>query len=124
MTSLRDSILNADDLGEEIIDVPEWVDKDGNPAKVLVQGMDGVQRSKIQKLASSQADTANAKILVLVARDPDTRELIFDKADVDAVSHKSGKAVEDVVLAAIRMSGASPDEATAEVEGDPFSDGV
>ena len=116
--SLRDTILTADDLGSEIVDVPEW------GVQVLVKGMDGIQRSQIQKLATSESDTANAQILVLVARDPDTEDLIFDKADVDALSGKSGKAVEDVVLAAIRMSGATPAEAEAEVDGDPFSDGV
>jgi len=116
--SLRDTILTADDLGEEVIDVPAW------GVKVMVQGMDGIQRSKIQKLATSGSDHANADILILVARDPDTGELIFDKADRDALSGKSGAAVEEVVLAAIRMSGTNMDEAESQVEADPTSAGA
>jgi len=115
---VRESVLTADDLGREFVDVPEW------GVRILVKGMDGIQRSKIQKLATSESDKANAQILVLVARHAETEKLLFDASDVDALSGKSGKAVEDVVLAAIRMSGATPDEAEAEVDGDPFSDGV
>ena len=116
--SRRDTILTADDLGEEIVDVPGW------GVKILIRGMDGIQRSKIQRLATSQSNTANAEILILVARDPDSGNLIFDKADRDHLSGKSGAVVEEVVLAAIRMSGSTPEEAEAQVDEDPTSAGA
>ena len=115
---VRDTVLTADDLGEELVDVPEW------GVQILVKGMDGIERSQIQKLATSDSDHANAQILILVARHAETGDKLFTDADRDALSGKSGKAVEDVVLAAIRMSGASPDDAEKAVEADPFSDGV
>ena len=119
--SLRDTILTADDLGEQIIDVPQW------DVKVLIRGFDGIMRSKVQDLATqkgSEAAYMNADILILVARDPDTGELIFDKADREALSLKSGAAIELVVLAAIRMSGADVEEAADEVAADPTSVGA
>ena len=111
--SLRDTILNADDLGETIVDVAEW------DVKVLIRGMDGIQRTKVQKIATSGDVYANADIMILVALDPDTEKPIFDKADREALAGKSGAAVEQVVLEAIRLSGTSIDEAEKEVEADP-----
>ena len=111
--SLRDTILNTDDLGETIVHVPEW------DVDILVRGMDGVQRTKVQKIATSGDVYANADIMILVALDPETGKPIFDRADREALSAKSGAAVEHVVLEAIRLSGATIDEAKAEVEADP-----
>ena len=115
--SLKDTILSADDLGETIVDVPEW------DVKLLIRGMDGLTRSKVQKIATSNDPYANADILILVARDPDSGDLVFDKADREALAGKSGAAVEHVVIEAIRLSGTSMDEAEAEVEADPTRDG-
>ena len=111
--SLRDTILQADDLGETIVDVPEW------DVKIKLVGMDGLTRSKVQQLATSKSPYANSDILLLVARDPDTDELIFDPADRDALAGKSGAAVEHVVIEAIRLSGTNIEDAEAEVEADP-----
>ena len=111
--SLRDTILNADDLGETTLDVPEW------GVKILIRGMDGVQRTKVQKIATSGDVYANADIMILVALDPETQKPIFDRADREALAGKSGAAVEYVVLEAIRMSGTSIDDAVKEVEADP-----
>lgn len=111
--SLRDTILGADDLGETTVDVSEW------GVTILIRGMDGLTRTKVQKIATSGDPYGNADILILVARDPDTGDLIFDKADREALAGKSGAAVEHVVLEAIRLSGTSIDDAVAEVEADP-----
>jgi len=111
--SLRDTILGADDLGEKVVHVDEW------DVDILVRGMDGVERTRVQKIATSQDVYANADILILIARDPETGDKIFDPADREALAGKSGAAVEHVVLEAIRMSGATIDEAKTEVEADP-----
>ena len=113
MTSLRDSILQADDLADEIVPVPEW------DTKVLVRTMDGAQRGRVLKLIQSDDPAANAAVLILVALDPDTGEPIFDPADKDTLQGKSGAVVERIVLAAIRLSGGSVDDAEAEVAEDP-----
>ncbi len=119
MTSLRDSILQADDLGEEIVPVPEW------DAKVLVRGMDGRQFGKArQQYKGDNEAEANAAVLTLVARDPDTGELIFDPADKDTLMTKNPGVVQRIVLTAIRLSGSSIDEAEKEVAEDPTSVGV
>ena len=118
---LRDTILTADDLGEQIVDVPEW------GRQVLIHGFDGIMRSKVQNLATVEGPEQvyqNADILIIVARNPATGNLMFDKADREALSKKSGAAVERIVLAAIRMSGSSIDEAEQEVAADPTLDGA
>ena len=116
--SLRDTILSADDLGESIVDVPEW------DVKIKIRGMDGLTRSKVQKIATSNDPYANSDILILVARDPDDDTLIFDKADREALSDKSGGVLERLALEVLSISGVSIDDAEAEVEADPTSDGV
>ena len=115
MKSLRDSILQADDLGEEIVDVPEW------DTKVLVRGMDGRQfeKARLQYKTGGSETEANAAVLTFVARDPDTGELIFDPADKDVLLTKNAGVVQRIVLTAIRLSGSNIDEAEAEVDADP-----
>jgi len=115
---VRDSILTADDLGEEIVDVPEW------GQKILIRGMDGIERTKVQKLATSEDPKANTDILILVARHAETGVLLFTAADRDALAHKSGAAIETVVIAAIRLSGSDVKDAEDEVDADPTSDGA
>ena len=113
--SRRDTILDADDLGEELYPVPEW------NIDILFYGMDGLQRDKVQKVATSDDPKKNAAILLMLARDPDTREPMFDKADLDALTKKNGAVVERAAIFAIQMGGT--DDAEAEVAEDPISVG-
>ena len=117
--SLRDKILTANDLDEEIMDVPEW------DAKVLLIGMTGKQRIVlVDKASGGDKGYMYADILLAIARDPDTRELIFDPADREALADKSGGVQERLALKVLQLSGVSTgDDDETEVADDPTSVG-
>ena len=116
----HDKILGADDLLEQTVDVPEWGD-----IKVLLRGMTGRQRvALVDKIGNKDRTHMYADILIATAYDPDDREPIFEAADRDALSAKSGAVLERLSLIVIQdLSGVSVDDAEAEVAADPTSDG-
>ena len=103
MSTLRERILSASDIQEEIVDVPEW------GVQVLVRGMTGAQRAAYLEAAApgGRANIANAYALLVItcALDPATRQPIFEMADRDALMAKSGRALERIAMAAMRLSG-------------------
>ena len=116
--TIRETILEADDIGEEIVTIPEWGD-----VKILLRGMDGTQHSRYIDTAE---DTSHryADILINAAFDPDTNERVFDPADRDALMHKHGGVLMRLALIVMRdLSGSDIGEATEELEADPTSDG-
>ena len=124
MASLRDTILNANDLQEETVTVPEWHDN-GEPVKILLRGMTGKQRIDLVDKAGSDRSHMYADILIATALDPDSAEQVFDKADRDPLMGKSGAVLERLALVVIQdLSGVSVDDAEAEIEADPTSVGA
>jgi len=117
--SLRDTILTAEDLQSTTVDVPEW------GVTVLLRGMTGKQRMQlVDQVAAKDKSYMYSDILIALALDPDTGKPIFDKADREALSAKSGGVLERLALEVMRISGVSVDEAEVEVETDPTSDGA
>ena len=115
MASLRDTILNANDLQESVETVPEWGD-----IKILLRGMTGKQRIDLVDKAGSDRSHMYADILIATALDPDTSEQVFDKADRDPLMGKSGAVLERLALVVIQdLSGVSVDDAEKEVAADP-----
>lgn len=106
--SLRDKILNADDITSEIIDIPAW------GVQVEVRSMDGRSRTRLLKMASDAEGNIDMEVvypemILLCAFDPETGERIFEETDRDAVLSKSAGPVELLALAAMRVSGMSSD---------------
>lgn len=106
--SLRDKILNADDITSEIIDIPAW------GVQVEVRSMDGRSRTRLLKMASDAEGNIDMEVvypemILLCAFDPETGERIFEESDRDAVLSKSAGPVELLALAAMRVSGMSSD---------------
>lgn len=106
--SLRDKILNADDITSEIIDIPAW------EVQVEVRSMDGRSRTRLLKMASDAEGNIDMEVvypemILLCAFDPETGERIFKESDRDAVLSKSAGPVELLALAAMRVSGMSSD---------------
>lgn len=105
--SIRDKILAASDISSELIDVPEW------GVTVEVRGMSAADRAAILDRAVSAdgrvllADMYPA-LVIASCHDPETGERIFDDSDWDAVTAKSGRAVEQIAQAALNMSGMTP----------------
>ncbi len=130
--SLRDTILKADDIAEEIVDVPEWdikADFDEHGIRLsgglLLRAMDGKQHAQyIDVVTSDDSAHRYADILINSAYDPDTEELVFDPADRDALMEKDGGVLMRLSLIVIRdLSGGDVAEAAEELEADPTSDG-
>lgn len=112
--SLRDTILTAEDLKEETINVPEW------DATVTLRGMTGKQRiGLVEKATAKDKVYMYSDILIALCFDPDTDELVFDKADREALADKAGGVLERLALVALRLSGVSVDEAEEEIKADP-----
>ena len=118
--SLRDTILKADDIAEDTVTVPEWDD-----VKILLRAMNGKQHAQyIDVVANTDAGFRYADILINSAYDPDTRELLFDPADRDALMEKDGGVLMKLSLIVIRdLSGGDVADAAEELEADPTSDG-
>ena len=107
MTLTKDQILEAQDLQNESVDVPEW------SGSVLVRTMTGADRdafeaSMITTLADGtrKPNMANmrAKLVALTVVD-DAGNLLFGVSDVDRLALKSASALERVFTAAQRING-------------------
>lgn len=112
--SQRDKILNADDIEEEIVDVPEW------DVKILLRAMNGQQQVRYaETIRGDSKGFMYADILMVTAYDPETRELIFDPADREALSLKSGGVLNRLGMKVLALSGADIDTAVDELEENP-----
>lgn len=103
-SELRNTILNADDLEKEIVDVPEW------GVKIEVRSMTAKERSRILQAAMRDGSTVNLErwfpdICIAACFDPDTGEKVFEPADRDALNSKNGAAINRVVEVAQRLAG-------------------
>jgi hypothetical protein len=102
--SLRDRILAADDIGREIINVPQW------NLDIEVRTMSAVQRS--QMLQTSTLENGNVDLdrlypmlIIATVFDPETGARAFDKEDMVLLQEKSAAAIEFVAQKAMQMSG-------------------
>lgn len=106
--SIRDRILSADDIESEIVDVPQW------GVKIEVRSMDGRSRARMLSQASLDNGSVNLEsvypdMVILCSFDPDTGERIFEPGDADALMSKAAGPIEQVAMAAMRVSGMAAD---------------
>ena len=115
----REQALSADDLGESVVDVPEW------GIDVLLRGMTGKERMRyVESSKGRDREYMYSDILIATAYDPDSGEKMFDDADREALSEKSGLVLERLALKIMADSGVDLDEAEDEVAADPTSVGA
>lgn len=107
----KDAIFAADDIKSERVPVPEW------GGEVMVRGLTGRQRDaweasmtvrRGKKLEQDMRDF-RARLVVQCVVD-ETGELVFHGGDVDALSGKSGAALDRIYDTAARLSGISGDD--------------
>ena len=116
-SELRTQILKADDIGTELLDVPEW------NVKLEIRGMNGKARAKFMRAASAGPEGAAdfeqffADLIIASSFDPETGEQVFDSADRDAINLKSGAAINRISEVAMRLSGLT-DAAVKQAEAD------
>jgi len=100
---LRKTILEADDIIAEDVEVPEW------DTTVEVRGMSGKERAKLLKGAAAGGEVNMEKwfpdLLIATVHDPETGEKVFEPADRDALNAKSGSAIAAIADVAARLSG-------------------
>lgn len=107
MTLTKDQILEANDLKNESVDVPEWggsvlvrtmtgADRDSFEASMVSIGSDGVRKPEMSNMRS--------KLVALTVVD-DAGNRIFDAIDVPMLARKSAAAIERVFDVAQRLNG-------------------
>lgn len=102
--SLRDRILAAVDIPEEVVHIPEW------DVDILIRGLTGKARTGMVARASltdGQVDFQRIypELVIACTYDPESREPVFTADDEEFVMGKSGQALDRIAEAAIRLSG-------------------
>jgi hypothetical protein len=106
--SLRDQILEAQDISSEQIEVPEW------KVTVEVRGMTGKERAQFMQEFSTDTGALDYErlypsLLIKVLYDPESGEPIFRDSDGDFINMKSGQVLERLGRVATRLSGMTPE---------------
>lgn len=101
--SLRDQILNSNDIPKELVKVKEW------NIEIEVRGMTGAERTRILDLAQA-GDGMNLQmvypeIVISTAFDAKTGEKIFNPEDRTALLSKSANALDALATVGMRLSG-------------------
>jgi len=105
--SLRDRILQANDIESNIITVSQWgVDLD-------IRTMTAIERSRLVSTCSKPDGTVDMEkmyplLLIAAVYDPETGEKVFGKEDMNSLQDKSAAAVEFVAQKVMEVSGMSP----------------
>lgn len=102
--SIREQILNADDIETELVEIPVW------GVTVEVRSMDGRSRTRLLRNASSadgvvDMETLYPEMVIQCSFDPETGDRIFTEDDGDALLAKAAGPLELLALAAMRVSG-------------------
>ena len=122
----RESILQADDLPKELVDVPEW------GGAVYVRSLTGAERDRFEsgmieqrgKNQKMNLSNIRAKLAALTVCDEEGKR-IFSSADIDELSKKSAAALDRIFAVARRLSGLGEDDVKELAEGlkdDPLED--
>jgi hypothetical protein len=104
--SLREKILNIEDIQEQIVDVPKW------GVKILVRELNGKQRDKIMQNAVDAKGNINfekmhSEAIIAACYDPETKEKLFEESDRDQLMEKSSIALDTLYNVIAEMSGLS-----------------
>ena len=105
--NLRQAILEAHDLPEESVEVPEW------GVTLLMRGLTGGQRAKIVDQVighkgGGSMSTVYPELIVMSARDPETGDAVFELPDRDTLMEKSGQVLDRLAIVVLRLSGLTP----------------
>lgn len=94
---MKNDILAYDDIERRAVVVDEWRDAEGKPRTIYVRVMTAEERENLEQAvyeARTKKESFSYRALVVAATACDaTGALLFDKADVPALSKKSGKVI-------------------------------
>lgn len=98
----RGSILNADDIKTMELEVKEW------GGTIVLKMMNGKERDAFEaslvKNGKANVDNVRAKLVQATVIDPETKELMFSVADIEALGKKSASALTKVFAASQKLS--------------------
>lgn len=119
----KDAIFKADDIATERVPVPEW------GGDVMVRGLTGRQRDAWEsslsvrqgkKMVPDMRDF-RARLVVRCVVD-ETGQLVFHDGDIEALTNKSGAALDRIYDVAAKLSGIAEkdvEELTEDFSGTP-----
>lgn len=116
--SIRDRIIEADDIETETIYVPQW------DVTIEVRSMDGRARTRLLSSAAENEGRLDLEqfypeVVIRCAFDPETGERIFGDDDVDLLLSKASAPLEMLAQAALRVSGMAGDSLDAAGKDSP-----
>jgi hypothetical protein len=103
--TLRDKILNAQDIKAEVLNIPEW------GVDILVKSLTGKKRAAVMNEAMDKDGKMNfanmyADMAITSAYDPEKpQDLIFEPTDRNVLNEKNGGVLEKIAQVVIRISG-------------------
>lgn len=102
--SLRDRILQADDIGREIITVQQW------GVDLEVRTLSAMQRSRMLQTCTLPDGTVDLDrlypmLIIGTVFEPGTNDRVFSETDLALLQEKSAAAIEFVAQKAMQMSG-------------------
>jgi hypothetical protein len=123
--TLRDQILNFDDIQIEKLVVSEW-----GGIEIEVRGMSGKERAQFLRRITGGDGEVNIErfypeLIIATVFDPESGAKVFEGADRDVINTKSGAALEKIAQVAQRLSGLGStdvEEAAGKSEETPRSD--
>lgn len=106
--NLREKILNAKDIKEELVKIEEW------DVEVIVKSMTGLERANFLKNSAGKDGSFDfeklyPQLVIATTFDPETGEKLFSKEDRDILNSKSAGAIEKIAKIALKMSGLGDD---------------
>jgi hypothetical protein len=115
---LRELILAARDVPEELMSVPEWPDENGQPVQILVRGFDAHAYKRVMRTSMGAADGRGGGALALMDQmtdlvvqavcNPATGLPVFTSADLEALERKNGAVINRIVERILVLSGMGP----------------
>lgn len=119
---LRAAVFEAEDLGGELVPVPDW----GPGVEFWVRGLTAAERNSVISHAREQhedgsygvnMDAYYALIVTFAVHHPVEHDVrVFTEADAPLLLQKSSKAVDKVANVAMRLSGMTKDDLQQAVE--------
>jgi len=102
--NIRDTILAADDIGTDVVTVPEW------GVAVQVRGLTLGQRNDALTASRNEDGVLDisryyARIIIATVSDPATGEAVFSEDDVPLILEKSSAPADMLAKKALTLSG-------------------
>jgi len=104
VSTLREAILNADDLESRTVEVPEWNNLVVELRSPSVERR-GEMMTEYMKDGAIDFVRLYPALIVATAFDPETGEPVFTNGDIELLTKKSAKAMERLGAIASELSG-------------------